>query len=74
MVGKEKEKETKKVGGLYQSNRIKKVILDINAATAEDFKTINGIGEKLSARIVKFRDRLGGFLTSEQLYDVYGWM
>jgi competence ComEA-like helix-hairpin-helix protein len=44
----------------------------LNLATAEELKTINGIGEKLSARIIKFRDRLGGFLIDEQLYDVYG--
>ena len=47
-------------------------ITDLNLATAEDLKTINGIGEKLSARIIKFRDRLGGFLVDEQLLDVYG--
>jgi len=46
--------------------------LDINTATAEDLRVINGIGEKLSARIIKFRDRLGGFMTEKQLYDVYG--
>jgi len=45
---------------------------DLNTATAQDLKRIYGIGEKLSARIVKFRDRLGGFLVDEQLYDVYG--
>jgi len=45
---------------------------DLNKATAEDLKKINGIGEKLSVRIIKFRDRLGGFLVDEQLYDVYG--
>jgi DNA uptake protein ComE-like DNA-binding protein len=45
---------------------------DLNLATAEDLKSIRGIGDKLSARIVKFRDRLGGFLVGEQLYDVYG--
>ncbi len=45
---------------------------DINTATAEELKTINGIGEALSERIVKFRNRLGGFLMDEQLYDVYG--
>ncbi len=47
-------------------------IKDINAATAEEFKKIKGIGDVLSARIVKFRNRLGGFLIEEQLYDVYG--
>ena len=45
---------------------------DLNAATAEDLKSIYGIGETLSERIIKFRDRLGGFLVNEQLYDVYG--
>ncbi|MGB5482042.1 MAG: helix-hairpin-helix domain-containing protein, partial [Eudoraea sp.] len=44
----------------------------INLATAEELKAIYGIGVKLSARIVKFRDRLGGFMVNEQLYDVYG--
>jgi competence ComEA-like helix-hairpin-helix protein len=48
------------------------VVKDINIVTAEELKTISGIGNKLSARIVKFRDRLGGFLVDEQLYDVYG--
>ena len=45
---------------------------DLNSVTANELKQINGIGEKLSARIIKFRDRLGGFLVDEQLYDVYG--
>jgi len=44
----------------------------LNTASAEDLKSIYGIGETLSNRIVKFRDRLGGFLVNEQLYDVYG--
>ncbi|WP_405395844.1 ComEA family DNA-binding protein [Maribacter sp. Asnod2-G09] len=55
------------------SSKAKKVIWkDLNTATAEDLKNISGIGEKLSARIIKFRDRLGGFLIDDQLYDVYG--
>jgi len=45
---------------------------DLNSATAEDLRSISGIGEKLSARIIKFRDRLGGFLVDEQLSHVYG--
>ena len=47
-------------------------VRDINLVTAEDLKIISGIGDKLSERIIKFRDRLGGFLVNEQLYDVYG--
>jgi DNA uptake protein ComE-like DNA-binding protein len=30
------------------------------------------IGEKLSARIIKYRDKLGGFITVLQLKEVYG--
>lgn len=47
-------------------------IQDINAVTVNELKTISGIGDKLSARTIKFRDRLNGFLINEQLYDVYG--
>ncbi|MDX1767885.1 MAG: helix-hairpin-helix domain-containing protein [Arenibacter troitsensis] len=47
-------------------------VKDLNTATAEELKSVNGIGEKLSQRIVKFRDRLGGFLVEEQLGHVYG--
>ena len=45
---------------------------DLNSASAEDLMEVYGIGETLSERIVKFRDRLGGFLVNDQLYDVYG--
>ncbi|MDL5510814.1 helix-hairpin-helix domain-containing protein [Arenibacter sp. M-2] len=47
-------------------------VKDLNTATAEELRIINGIGEKLSRRIVKFRDLLGGFLSEEQLGHVYG--
>jgi competence ComEA-like helix-hairpin-helix protein len=45
---------------------------DLNTATAEDLKTVYGIGEKLSVRIVAFREKIGGFAADFQLYDVYG--
>ncbi len=51
-----------------ESNQIK----DLNKATANELRSIHGIGDKLSMRIIKFRDRLGGFLVDDQLYDVYG--
>ncbi len=48
------------------------VLIDLNMATEEQLKGVYGIGDKLAARIIKFRDRLGGFLLDEQLSDVYG--
>lgn len=46
--------------------------IEINAATAEDFKSLRGIGEKLSERIVSYREKLGGFISVEQIAEVYG--
>ncbi len=46
--------------------------IDLNIATPEDLKAINGVGEVLSQRIVKYRRRIGGFLHLMQLKDVYG--
>lgn len=45
---------------------------DLNTATAEELQKVNGIGEKLSARIVNYRNILGGFRGNPQLKDVYG--
>jgi len=47
-------------------------VIDLNSATEEELRSISGIGAVLSARILKFRKSLGGFLDEEQLYDVYG--
>ena len=35
-------------------------------------EALPGIGERLSARIIKYRDRLGGFYDVAQLREVYG--
>ena len=45
---------------------------DINTADTAQLKEIRGIGDKLSLRIVKYRDVLGGFTSLEQLREVYG--
>lgn len=45
---------------------------DLNKADTSALKAIKGIGEKLSLRIVKYRDILGGFTSMDQLKEVYG--
>lgn len=45
---------------------------DINTADTAMLKSVYGIGSRLSARIVRFRDALGGYVIPEQLYEVYG--
>jgi len=49
-----------------------KLLLDINTATAEDLKKVYGIGDGLSDRILKEKEQLGGFVSMEQLQDVWG--
>jgi len=48
------------------------VLLDINQATQEDLVKIYGIGEALSARILKQKEILGSFVSMEQMNDVWG--
>jgi len=47
-------------------------LINLNKAGLKDLKTIYGIGDVLAKRIVKFRDKLGGYYTISQLKEVYG--
>lgn len=46
--------------------------LNINTATEADWEALPGIGKILAARIIRFRDKLGGFKTVEQIAKTYG--
>ncbi len=48
------------------------VILDINKADSIELERLPAIGEKLSSRIIRYRERLGGFIQLSQLKEVYG--
>ncbi|PTM10567.1 MAG: competence protein ComEA [Bacteroidetes bacterium] len=59
----------------YQNNTLKTFAqkVDLNTATVSQLQRVNGIGEKLSDRIIKFRNKFkGGFIADMQLQDVYG--
>ena len=47
-------------------------IIDINTADTTAFISLPGIGSKLAARIVTFREKLGGFYSVEQIGETYG--
>lgn len=49
-----------------------KGLVDINRASAEEWQQLPGIGEKRAAQIVKFRESLGGFVSVEQVGEMYG--
>ncbi|MBL4568310.1 MAG: helix-hairpin-helix domain-containing protein [Flavobacteriaceae bacterium] len=44
---------------------------DINQASVFDFQSVQGVGEILSERILKYRKRLQGFTFKEQLSEVW---
>ena len=46
--------------------------VDLNRCTASDLLRLPGIGPVLSERIIRYRGLLGGFVDTEQLYEVYG--
>ena len=46
--------------------------VDINRADTTAFIDLPGIGSKLAARIVNFRDKLGGFYAVEQVAETFG--
>lgn len=54
------------------SENKRKIIVDINTADTSAFISLPGIGSKLAARIVNFREKLGGFSSVNQLGETYG--
>ena len=47
--------------------------IDLNIATINQLRKVNGIGEKLSERIINYRNKFaGGFIADVQLEDIYG--
>ncbi|NJO73705.1 MAG: helix-hairpin-helix domain-containing protein [Leptolyngbyaceae cyanobacterium RM1_406_9] len=55
-----------------ESNEIKITQFDVNEADTIQLIRIYGIGSKLSQRIIKYRNQLGGFISISQLQEVYG--
>lgn len=45
--------------------------LEINSASVEDLENLKGIGPFFAKQIIKYRDRLGGFASKEQILEVW---
>lgn len=65
-------KDFKKYDNTAFAKKEKVIILDINQASQEDLIKIYGIGEAISLRILKFKESLGGFVSMEQMNDIWG--
>ncbi len=47
-------------------------IIDLNTADSVQLESLNGVGPAFASRIIKYRNRLGGFYSKAQLKEVYG--
>ena len=65
-------KEYEKYPNKAFAKKEKIILIDINHATKEDLIKIYGIGEAISQRILKQKETLGGFVSMEQMRDVWG--
>lgn len=58
----------------FSTTYVKKapVMVDLNAADTVLLDEIKGVGAAFAKRIIKYRERLGGFYAKEQLLEVFG--
>ncbi|WP_259067262.1 ComEA family DNA-binding protein [Mucilaginibacter sp. X4EP1] len=47
-------------------------IIELNAADSARMTMIRGVGPSFAVRIIRYRNRLGGFYNKEQLKEIYG--
>ncbi len=62
----------KKKSDNNKSDSKKKVLINLNLADTSVLKTLYGIGSGYANRIVNYRTSLGGFISLDQLEEVYG--
>ena len=55
------------------SNHIEKTVIEINTADSLAFLSLPGIGPGFTHRIITYRDNLGGFISLNQLKEVWGF-
>lgn len=59
-------------GGTYNIRYDQKKTIDLNRCDSAELEGLPGIGPVLAARIIKYRDLLGGYAEIDQLKEVYG--
>jgi competence protein ComEA len=69
--------ETKTTKNVYNNvpgihEKKSRSVFDINKADSLQLVSLKGIGPTFTSRILKYRNKLGGFISKEQLKEVYG--
>jgi competence ComEA-like helix-hairpin-helix protein len=56
----------------FEPAAAKNFLVHINTADTMEWKKLPGIGSKLSQRIIHFREKLGGFVSVDQVAETFG--
>lgn len=56
----------------YKSVEKEIVLVELNSAKKEDLVKIKGIGDYTAGNILKYKEQIGGFHSTQQLKEVYG--
>lgn len=59
-------------GGFGKSKPKELIIIELNSADTFELQRLRGIGSSFAKRIVRYRDRLGGFTDKSQILEVFG--
>ncbi len=54
-------------------HKLPKKLVELNSADTSEYNSLKGIGAVFANRIIKYREKLGGFYKTEQLLEVYGF-
>jgi DNA uptake protein ComE-like DNA-binding protein len=71
-IQKEESPKVVRMQNEVKSSRKKKPLLEINSSDSASLVRLPGIGPVLSKRILKYRNLIGGFVSVDQLKEVYG--
>lgn len=66
------QKEAAQSGEAAVSSSASETLVDINTATAEQLKTLNGIGDSKAKSIIEYREQNGGFKSIDEIKNVTG--
>lgn len=58
---------------VYPEKQNEKYLVDINTADSSLFERQRGIGPSLASRIIKYRERLGGFVSAQQIKEIWNF-
>lgn len=70
--GTTKTNSTSRFPAVYPTKKSIPIVINVNQADATEWARLSGIGPVLSKRIVKFREKLGGFYSLDQVGQTYG--